>query len=200
MNFIVPNSQPEFSRVPLIAFVDLQAEHIAQERPYSVSNIEPWFENLKLLLESARKMRFPIAHFRQIRSDIFFNEKSIYSNWIEDFRPRGNEAIYQRALPSCYSNKPFSTYIERIKKPLIVLAGLVADQACLSTVIEAHHRGHQVIYVSDASSNPQLGSLSEEKSHDIVTEIISIYAEVSTTDKVLKKLQSLSPTKLRGYT
>ena len=199
MNVIPLHANAAFTRTPFIAFVDMQVEHIADERACSVRNVEPWLDNCKRLLEGVRRLRLPLAHFRQLRSSVFFNEKTIFSQWIKDFRPRANEAIYERPLPSCYSNKSFSEYIDQVKQPIIILAGLTADQSCLSTVIEAFHRYHQVIYVSDASSNPALGTLSEENSHNIVCNIISLYAKVTTTDEVLGQLQSMSAATLRGY-
>ena len=199
MNVINPHSNIEFTRVPFVAFVDLQVEHIAKGRACSVDEVDPWIGNCKRLLDGARDLRLPIAHFRQIRPSVFFNENTIYSKWIEGFKPRANESIYQRQLPSCYSNKAFSGYIDQIKPAIIVLAGLTADQSCLSTVVEAYHRNHQVMYVNDASHNPALGSLSEKKSHEVVSDIISLYAKITTTDEVLGKLQSIGTAALRGY-
>lgn len=199
MNVIPLHSNIGFTRPPFIAFVDLQVEHISDGRAYCVKEVEPWIDNCQRLLDAVRELRLPVAHFRQLRSSVFFNEKTVYSQWIKDFRPRANEAIYERQLPSCYANKAFSDYIDRVNQPIIILAGLTADQSCLSTVIEAYHRNHHVIYVSDASSNPALGNLCEEESHKIVSNIISLYAEVTTTDEILMKLQSMGTTAIRGY-
>jgi nicotinamidase-related amidase len=199
MNVIPLHSNIGFSGIPFIAFVDLQVEYITDGRVYCIRNVEPWIENCQRLLDGVRQLRLPLAHFRQMRSSVFFNEKSDFCQWIKDFRPRANEAIYERQLPSCYSNKAFCEYIDHVNQPIIVLAGLTADQSCLSTVVEAYHRNHHVIYVSDASSNPPLGKLSEEESHKIASEIISLYAEVTTTDEILGKLQSIGTTALRGY-
>lgn len=199
MNVIPINFSSEFTSAPFIAFVDLQIEHITRERAYSIQNLDPWTGNCKRLLHGVRQLRLPLAHFRQLRSGAFFNKKSKFSQWIEDFRPRANEAIYERQLPSCYSNSSFSEYVGQMNRPTIILAGLTADQSCLSTVVEAYHRNHEVIYVRDASFNPVIGSLSEEKSHDIVSRIISLYAKVVTTDEILMKLETMDLMTLRRY-
>ncbi len=199
MNVVPIKFSFEFTSAPFIAFVDLQVEHIAKERAYSIQNLDPWISNCKRLLDGVRRLRLPLAHFRQLRSSAFFNKNSDFSQWIEDFRPTANEAIYERQLPSCYSNSSFSDYMNQISQPVMILAGLTADQSCLSTAVEAYHRGHRIIYVSDASSNPVVGSLSEEKSHNIVSHIISLYAKIVTTEEILMKLQSMDLMTLRRY-
>lgn len=199
MNVVPIQAIKGFSSVPIIAFVDLQVEHISPERACSVKIFDPWMGNCKRLLDEVREMRLPVSHFRQIRSEVYFNRVTDHSRWIDEFQPRVSESIYERELPSCYSNPAFSKYIDQINQPTLVLAGLTADQACLSTIIEAYHRNHKVIYIHDASANPALETLSEEESHEFVCSVISLYAKISTTDEVLNEFRSMNSATLRGF-
>jgi len=176
---------------PLMVFVDLQQEYVATGRAYSVNQTSDCLSNCARLLAAARQHRLPIAHFRQVRPDTYFNRESEFSQWIEDFRPKANESVYERSLFSCYENEGFSAFLEHTTDPLIVVAGLSGEQACLSTAIDAYHRRHRMIFVRDCCATSSLAGLSEETSHNAVCDVISRYAEVHTVDHLLGQLGSL---------
>jgi nicotinamidase-related amidase len=130
-------------------------------------------------------MRIPIAHSRQIRNEAHFNPHSEFSDWIVGLRPHPGEMVFERAQPSLYSNADFAAFVDHIRHPALVLAGLSASQACLSTVIEAAHRRHRLIYLRDCSASVPLGSLSEAGAHQAVCDVIAEYTEVTELSALL---------------
>jgi nicotinamidase-related amidase len=63
-----------------------------------------------------------------------------------------------------------------------VIAGFAGETACLSTIVDAYHRGHQVTYLADASASHDLGDLTGQAVQQAVTEIIRVYGEVLDTE------------------
>jgi nicotinamidase-related amidase len=179
--------------VPLAVFVDLQVEYAAEGRAYSLQNLETCLGNCRTILSECRKVRLPIVHFRLLRSNAFFNTASRFSEWIEEFRPRPNEMIFEHGLPSCYSNREFCAFLDTIDAPTMILTGLTGERACLSTAIDAYHRNHTAVFVADASASQALPGLDSVESHTAITRILSLYAEVVSTRDVLHRIASINP-------
>lgn len=172
---------------PLILLLDLQMEYAAAGRAFYLSDAEKCFTNCKRILDEARSKKLPIAHFRQLKQSTFFNQQTSFSQWIEDFRPRPNEMVFERELPSCYSNSVFESFLKQVNTPELIILGLSGAFSCLATAIDAANRGHLATYVYDASASHTLGERSEAESHQAVTEIIGLYANLSTTDDFLTR-------------
>jgi len=174
---------------PVIVLADLQREYIAAGRARAIASIADCLRRCKAILDEARMLGLPIAHFRQLRASSLFNHASPFSKWIEDFQPRCNEMVFSRTMPSCYSNNGFCNFLERIDAPTIVLAGLTGEEACLSTAVDALHRNHKLIFVKDASASRAIGDLSEEETHELLSNIISYYAETVKSSELLHQLK-----------
>lgn len=171
---------------PLICFVDLQVEYIAGNRELALTDREPWTSNCRLLLATARARRLPIAHFRQLRRESLFNEATEFADWIDEFRPRPFEMVFERSKPSCYTAERFADFMRSLTDPTMVLAGLTGAGACLATAVDALHRGHRCVFVGDASSTPSLDDLDEAASQRVVSELMRGFAEVVPTRRAIE--------------
>jgi nicotinamidase-related amidase len=67
-----------------------------------------------------------------------------------------------------------------------VIAGFAGEVACLSTAIEAFHRGHNLVFVADASASHSLDSIPSCDVHDVITHLMSLYGAVTTTRSWIK--------------
>jgi nicotinamidase-related amidase len=184
----VVDFRPRPGGISLIVFADLQREYIAPGRRHSIAGVERCLAGCRRLLDAARALRIPVAHARQLRNDAFFNPHSEFSDWIPDFRPRPGEMVFEREQPSLYSNAEFAAFVEHIRHPVLVLAGLSASQACLSTAVGAHHRRHRLIFLGDCSASAPLGSLSEAEAHEAVCAVMAQYAEIATLSAFLGQI------------
>lgn len=191
MNVVQISQFREMDTAPVIALVDLQMEFISEGRAYAIADVEACLDRCATLLEQARSAGLAIAHFRQLRRSTYFNGASPFSDWIDGFKPRGNEMVFERAMPSCYSNPAFCTYMDGIRNPSIVLVGLSGEEACLSTAVDALHRGHDLIFVQDASASRATRNFNEQKTHEVVSDIISVYAETTTSAALVDRLSRL---------
>jgi len=180
--------------VPLVALVDLQVEHAAPGRAFSLAVIEPCLANCRAVLAESRRLGLPIAHFRQTQTNTYFDHVSPLSAWMSDFRPRTNEMMFEHRLPSCYSNREFSAFMDVVETPTLVLLGLTGEGACLSTAVDGYHRGHTTIFVCDASASRPLPGLNATESHAAVVKIMSFYVDVVSTTRALDRIAKINPT------
>ena len=168
--------------VPTIVFVDMQKEYLATPRLIAIPEIDGALANCRKLLEHARESGLPVAFVRWLdRSGPFFNQATPFVGWIEGFEPHRNEMIFERKRPSCYSSEGFAQFMEHGGKD-VVLAGFAGESACLSTMVDAFHRGHHLTYVKDASASHRLVEMTAEEVHSAVARIVNLYGDVVKTD------------------
>ena len=87
--------------------------------------------------------------------------------------------VFERQRPSCYANRLFDDVVSQSGS--FAIAGLLAEETCLSTGIDASHRGHHVTYLSDASvSRGRLGT-DARSAHAVTTKAMELFADVRAT-------------------
>ena len=189
MNIIRMSKFRKMRRAIYVVFTDLQVEYVTSGRAFAIDAVQPCLERCRLLLECVRDLGLPVCHFRQLGTGEYFNSGSKFSHWIEDFRPRPNEMVFERTLPSCYSNEAFASLLERSGDPTVVLAGLAGEEAVLSTAVDALHRDHKLIFVQDASASHSVAGWSEAETHEFLTNLIAIYSDVTTAQEMTRQFR-----------
>lgn len=167
--------------VPTVVMVDLQQEYIAAPRRMAIPDAMAALLQCRLLLAHARTMGFPIAFMKWLPRAPFFNAASRFSHWIDGFGPLPTEMVFERQLPSCYASGDFASMMEEGAGGNVVLAGFAGESACLSTMIDAYHRGHRVTFLTDASASHPLDAVSAADVHNLLAKVVSLYGSVATT-------------------
>lgn len=167
--------------VPTIVMVDLQQEYVAAPRRMAVPDATAALAQCSRLLTHARAMGFPVAFMKRVMHAPFFNAATRFSQWIDGFFPLPTEMVFERDLPSCYANGDFACVMNEGAGGNIVLAGFAGESACLSTVIDAYHRGHRVTFLADASASHALDAVAAQNVHSLLSKVLSLYATVATT-------------------
>jgi nicotinamidase-related amidase len=176
------------SSVPIVVFVDMQQEYLAQPRLLAISGIDRALDNCRKVLDHSRRAGLPVAFTRTVSESPFFNRATPFVRWIEGFEPWRNEMVFERASPSCYSSEPFTALVNQSRGG-IVLVGFAGESACLSTLIDAFHRNHKVTYLCDASASHALDDMPADDVHRAVSRISGLYGEVyETTDWIASTL------------
>jgi nicotinamidase-related amidase len=163
----------------ILVLVDLQDDLLSD---YSMCRAEAdaALKRCREALSYARGINLPVAFTRRLQPVQPLNgDREQVSQWIAEFRPRGSEMVFEHARPSCYDSKYFHEAVMSFGGQ-IVLAGLAGATACLATAIDAHHRGHRVRYLSDASASPALGAESPQDIHRVTEQMAALYGEVLT--------------------
>ena len=168
------------SSVPIVVFVDMQQEYLAKPRLLAISEIDRALDNCRMVLDHSRRIGLPVAFIRMLSESAFFNRATPFVRWIEGFEPYRNEMVFERNSPSCYSCEPFAALVNQSRGG-IVLAGFAGESACLSTLIDAFHRGHKVTYLCDASASHALDDMPADEVHRAVSRISGVYGDVFET-------------------
>jgi nicotinamidase-related amidase len=167
--------------VPTVVMVDLQQEYVAPPRRMAIPDATAALVQCSLLLSHARAVGFPVAFMKWVPRAPFFNAASPFSHWIDGFSPLATEMVFERELPSCYANSDFADVMDEGAGGNIVLAGFAGESACLSTMIDAYHRGHRVTFLADASASHALDAVAAADVHDVLANVLSLYGIVATT-------------------
>jgi nicotinamidase-related amidase len=166
--------------VPTLVLVDVQQEYIAAPRALALEHAPAALEKCRQALAHARENGFPVAFMRWIDNAPFFNPNSRFARWIEGFEPHGSDMIFERNRPSCYASREFAEMMGRSGQPF-VMAGFAGETACLSTAIDAFHRGHAFSFLQDASASHALEHTPADGAHRAVGDIVRLYGDVTDT-------------------
>ena len=107
-------------------------------------DIQRSLDNCMAAIRHAREFAIPIAFTRQAegRGDgPGILERSSQSAWISGLEPRRSDMVFERQQPSCYSNHLFESVVSQAGS--FAIAGLVAEETCLATAMDAARSGAQ---------------------------------------------------------
>lgn len=166
--------------VPTLVLVDLQEEYLAASRALAIPDAENALANCRAALAHARSMGFPIAFTRWIGRTPFFNPATRFSSWIQGFEPSGSDLIFERGQPSCYASDHFAEVMANCSGNFVI-AGFAGEAACLSTAIDAFHRGHGISFLADASASHDLADMAATEVHAFVGRLMGLWGDVITT-------------------
>ena len=133
--------------------------------------------NCRAVLDRARAHNIPVAHVRTLAPKDA-RERLRYPPWLEGFAPARADMVFDLLQPSCYSNTEFCRTMDYTNGNFAI-AGLFGETTCLSTAIDAHHRRHNFVYLSDASVCGDSGAIPTAMFHSAVTKVMSFYGKVT---------------------
>jgi nicotinamidase-related amidase len=177
----------------LLVMVDLQESNYEELATDRASYLARSMENCTLALRHARNLGLPIAFTRPSRN-LGTTERAGQSAWISGFEPKRSDMVFERSQPSCYTNQLFADVVSRIGN--FAIAGLVAEETCLATAIDAAHRGHHITFLSDASVSRGRHNTDAQAVHTLTTKAIELFADTVTTRHWLV---ATSPRSSRGH-
>ena len=167
------------SLVPLVILVDPQREYQAEGRALKLPEVDAVIANCRRQLAFARTHGLPVAITRWRQRGKFLADLSGFGGWIEGLEPHGSDMVFEKALPSCYSNQSFAEMMAAGGGDHAVIAGFTGSVACLSTIVDAYHRGHKLTFLGDASASHPLADCRPGESDAVVASVVSLYARVS---------------------
>lgn len=174
------------SPTPILLLLDLRAENLASDRPFSVSEPAEVLSTCRRLLDTARTARLPIAHFRRVERNLFFNRTARHSAFIDGFAPRPGEMLFEHEGPSCYSAPDFRRFCEHAGEPFLVVAGFGANYVALATAVDAHTSGHKLWLVADG-----LGTYGSGQSMPNLGPILAQFGELRNAEAVTRSFEEL---------
>ena len=165
-------------RSRLLVMVDLQMRNYEELARDPLCDIAISLENCMAAIQHARAQGLPIA-FTRLGEEQRPSERSAQSAWIPGFEPKRSDMVFERQLPSCYANRLFDSIVSQSGS--FALAGLIADETCLATAIDAAHRGHHVTFLHDASVSRARPGADARSVHVVTTKAMELFADVRAT-------------------
>ena len=130
---------------PVLVCADLQARHLDGRGVGGDAAAR-----CLALLALWRAELWPVLHLKRIAQAEWFDPGSQLTDWVDEFRPRPGEMVFEHPLPSAYSLTRFAEYMSSLKNIRCAVMGLSLDEAILATVVEGFHRGHRYQVIADA--------------------------------------------------
>jgi nicotinamidase-related amidase len=177
----------------LLVVVDAQRDYLDRSGLLSAPGTQNGIAKCRQAIAHARHMGIDVAFARWRGNSRFFDTLRSRPNWMGEFIPRASDMIFERDRPSCYASPHFAEAIAR-GGGQFALAGFGSEIGCLATAIEAHNRGHNFVYLADASCSLGLGDCSAEELHDSVARILGLYDVVVETDLWINLTSRLAKT------
>src|SRR6476620_275543 len=162
----------------LLVMVDLQQENYDLLAKDHAIELDRSVEGCMSAIRHARMSGIPIA-FTRCAEGSGLIQRSAPSAWISGLEPKRSDMVFERQQPSCYSNQLFEDTVSRVGG--FAIAGLVAEETCLATSIDASHRGHRVTFLSDASASRGRNAADADAVQLITTKAIGLFADIATT-------------------
>ena len=180
------------SKSRLLVMIDLQQKNYDELAKDRASDLAWSLENCMSAIQHARNLGIPIAFTRQGDNPGLI-ERSAQSAWISGLEPKRADMVFERPQPSCYTNQLFEDVVSRVGN--FVIAGLIAEETCLATAIDAAHRGHHVTFLNDASVSRCRRDADAQSVHLVATRAMELFADIATTRHWLV---ATSPRRLKG--
>jgi len=174
------------SAMPTLVLVDLHVDfpHSAASPPDSAT-LASVLAQCREVLVYARRCGMPIALVRHMPPLPSFLATHDCPAWMRGIEPRRSDMIFERASPSCYTSSEFAQMAAHSSE--LVLAGLFGETSCLSTLVEAHHRGQRITYLADASCSRGYNGVSAEAMHRSVVDLGGLYGRVCSVRDWMEK-------------
>lgn len=172
----------------LLVMVDLQEKNYDELARDNAAGLQRSLDNCMAAIRHAREFAIPIAFTRHGDDapgmlEPGMLERSGQSAWISGLEPRRSDMVFERQQPSCYSNHLFENVVSQAGS--FAIAGLVAEETCLATAIDASRRGHHVTFLSDASASRCRHNADAAAVHALATRAIELFADVASTGQWL---------------
>jgi nicotinamidase-related amidase len=177
----------------LLVMVDLQERNYDELAKDQASDLTQSLQNCMSVIQHARNLGLPIAFTRKADGPGSI-ERPAQSAWISGFEPKRSDMVFERPQPSCYSNQLFDDVVSQIGS--FAIAGLVAEETCLATAIDASHRGHHVTFLRDASVSRGRHGTDAKDVHILTTKAIELFADAVETRHWLT---ATSPRNSKGH-
>ena len=182
MNSVIPlRAFVNPAHIPTLVLIDLQQEYLASPRVLAIPETVEVLENCRLALSHARAMGFPVAFVRWIGRFGVLQSRDTIRTLDRGLRAGSNRhgvrtrpafLLRERVVRRGHGEWPRKFCHCRICR---------RGAACLSTAIEAFHRGHNFTFLTDASASHALDDISARDVHRTVSKIVSSYGDAATT-------------------
>jgi len=165
--------------LPTLVLVDMHYDIAGGDSEEALID-EAAIANCRAALRHARIYGMPVAFTRQVVSPRSMLASPAYPRWIEGFEPSRRDMVFDRGKPSCYASAEFRKLADDTAGQYVV-AGRFGESSCLSTAVDAYHRGHRPVFLIDALTSRPRDDISLSDMQRATACILPVYAEATNT-------------------
>lgn len=169
----------------LLLCVDLQKSHLQAAELSAKADVESVLAACESVLSAWRSRMWPVAHLKRVAQAEWFDPASDQTDWLDGWRPRPAEMLFEHPLPSAYSSPRFAEYMRHIGPTTCTLIGFALEETVLATVIDGFHRGHQFRLIGDALACRGSKACEHAVYRDVLMELAQAYAPVQPMQTLL---------------
>ena len=176
-----PGNHPQ-----LLLCMDLQKEHLAPGRRHMMVGTADVLTACSAIIDGWRTRLWPVVHLKRIARAAWFNPASAMTDWLDAYRPRPGEIVFEHPLPSAYSSARFASYMAEIGSATrTVVIGFSLDESILATAIDGFHRGHSLRVTGDAVASRQPKDCELSQYRKVLLGLVSDYAAIEPLEDAL---------------
>jgi nicotinamidase-related amidase len=186
MEFEEHDAQMSSNRAQLLLCMNLQKGHLIPGRRHMMVGTDDVLTACSAIIDGWHARQWPVVHLKRISRAAWFNPANSMSDWLETYRPRPAELVFDHPLPSAYSSARFAAYMAEIGTAMqTVIIGFSLDESILATVIDGFHRGHSLRVTGDAVASRKPEYCELKLYRRVLLELIADYAEIESLDTAL---------------
>ena len=163
---------------PTLVLVDMHEEHLGIGAQLAIDDVIRVLAQCRSLVTHSRNAGWSIAFVRSLRISASGRKPSA-PKWIQGLAPRRHDMVFDRDAPSCYAHAEFADSMAQAGGAF-ALAGFSAGTVCLTTILDAFHRGHRATLISDASASEKLSGFAPAEGHRAILALAGRYAQIAT--------------------
>jgi nicotinamidase-related amidase len=163
-----------------LVLIDMHRDNVGDAEDGGAELDEAAIAKCRAALRHARMCGMPVAFTRQVTSPRSMLASPAYPRWIEGFEPNRRDMVFDRHRPSCYTSAEFRKLADELDGHYVV-AGRFGEVSCLSTAVDAFHRGHRPSFLMDALTSRPYDDVPAADMRRATACILPLYAEATTT-------------------
>ncbi len=172
--------------------IDLQQEYFDASRPLRAPGGAEVLANAARLLDAARERGIPVLHARHVSrkpDSPTFARNSRFCEFVAEASPREGEYVVTKSRPGAFYGTDLDDRLRSGGITRLFLCGLLSFMCVDTTAREAHARGYDVVFVSDATASLPIGELAAEEIHRVVCAVQGwMFSQVMRTDDAIQLL------------
>jgi nicotinamidase-related amidase len=173
-------------REDLLICIDMQKEQQVSRRGFSAEELDTRLSTCAEILHKWRERNRPIVHLKRVAQAAWFNPASSLTGWIDGWSPLPGEEVFEHSLPSAYSSRRFSEFMDNLGNTTCHMLGFFLEEAVLATAIDSFHRSHDMRVMERAVFSVSSKHLENSAYRKALFDVVENFAPVDADEVSLR--------------
>ncbi|HEX9038852.1 MAG TPA: cysteine hydrolase family protein [Ktedonobacterales bacterium] len=181
---------------PALLVIDAQQEYFAPHGKWVLPDGEKALERIHALIAAARAVGAPVYYIRHESLEpeaSVFRHGSVGATLHPSLAPTPGETVLVKHFPNAFAQTSLAAHLRQENVDTIIVSGYMTQLCCDTTTRAAEEYHFSAIFAGDATAARDLHLTGEifthEQIHAATLAIMTEFAEVLTTEKVIARLR-----------